>query len=271
MPPSTVRARARAPQDTSFTPPAWHDPTRVADRHAARARPARPEHPRPRLRRRRRRGRPGSAGGAGGVRRRPGATRPPRRRARGTAAGPGCWCRWSRCSARSSTTSTGWPTTRPATWPPCCSPGATGGRRCWRSPASTTLTAWNPDARPVPVPAATGRPVGAAGGRGRARGRRRRPHAVAVEGEDLQGLARGWTLVPTADGPPGSSGPARNSHLTWVVVTLVTDRSGSSLLSRAMRPVRQVEAHSHPHRPQCCSGTQVVGSGPHHGVRRVVR
>ena len=32
---------------------------------------------------------------------------------------PGCWCRWSRCSARSRSTSRASPTTRPPTWRPC--------------------------------------------------------------------------------------------------------------------------------------------------------
>ncbi len=52
----------------------------------------------------------------------------------------------------------------------------------------------------------------------------------------------------------------RNSQVSAGVVNLVTDRSGDSARGD---PVRQVEAHSHPHRPQ---HHQVVGSGPHHGA-----
>ncbi len=64
-----------------------------------------------------------------------------------------------------------------------------------------SLTAWRPDARPVPVAAvlaarsalqegAAALVVDVAG-----------PTPYAVEGDLLDGLARGWTLVDTVDGP----------------------------------------------------------------------
>jgi hypothetical protein len=64
-----------------------------------------------------------------------------------------------------------------------------------------TLAAWRPDARPVPVAAplagrsalqegAAALVVDVAG-----------PTTYAVEGDLLAGLARGWLLTPTADGP----------------------------------------------------------------------
>lgn len=69
------------------------------------------------------------------------------------------------------------------------------------------LEAWRPDARPVPVAAvlaarsalqegAAALVVDVAG-----------PTPYAVEGDLLEGLARGWTLVETADGPAWA-GPA---------------------------------------------------------------
>ena len=146
---------------------------------------------------------PDLRGGARGVRRRPG-TAP--RRCSSRCSARGCWSRSSPCSARSRSTRRGWPTTRPATWPRPCSPAATGGRRCWRSPASQTLAAWRPDARPVPVAARW--PPGRRCRRGRPRSwstwpaRRRTPSRASL----LDGLARGW---PLAGPPTGRSGRSR--------------------------------------------------------------
>ena len=72
-----------------------------------------------------------------------------------------------------------------------------------------TLAAWRPDARPVPVAAplaarsavqegAAALVVDVAG-----------PTTYAVEGPLLDGLARGWTLAPGADGPVWLQPPAQ--------------------------------------------------------------
>ena len=117
--------------------------------------------------------RPGAGRGAGGVRRGPGGGDV--RGARGAAARPACWCRSSRCSARSRSTSAGWRTTRPATWRRCCCTGADG---------RLALLAFTGLRRAAPLgpggPAGAGRrpgwrPSGAAGRRRGAGGRRGRP------------------------------------------------------------------------------------------------
>jgi hypothetical protein len=62
------------------------------------------------------------------------------------------------------------------------------------------LTAWNPDGRPVPVPAATAALSAVQDGAGALLVDLAGPVRFVVEGEDLTALARGWRLVSLDDG-----------------------------------------------------------------------
>ena len=150
-----------------------------------------------RVRRRRRRG---GAEVAAALRRTPRTGRPPTcwRRSRT----PGCWCRSSRCSARSSTTRPGWPTTSPATWRPCCCTGArrpAGAAGVHRHRAAAGV---GPGARPVPVAARLAAQAARPGRRRRAGGRPRRAGPVRRRGRR-----------PDRGSPPaGRLGPGRRPH-----------------------------------------------------------
>ena len=114
--------------------------------------------------------------------------------------------------------------------------------------------------------------VGAAGGRRGARGRRRRADDVRRRG---RACSPGW---PGAGRWPSTrDGPAVAGRRSAAGCEPAAERYGIGTCPRELLPlsptdraramhhgarsVRQVEAHSHPHRPR----HQVVGSGPHRG------
>ena len=163
--------------------------------------------------------------------------------------GPGCWCRSSRCSARSRSTSAGWRTTRPATWRRCCSPAPTAGWRCWPSPAPTRCGAGTPRPGRCRSPAELAAQAARPGRRRGAGGRRGRPGDVVVEGEDLAGPGRRAGPWPGSAGAPPGFAPPRNDPLASRV-----DRSVPPCLPRRRRggtdPTSGASSIvSHPHRP----------------------
>ena len=166
---SPVPGEGQSPGDLrSRPPPARHRPLR---RHGG--------------------GRPGAGRRAGGVRRGPGGGR----RGRAGGAGAGAPAGAGRGGARRGRRSTSAVsrTTRAATWRRCCSPAPTAGWRCSPSPASTRCGAGTPRPGRCPSPpswpparrcrtSAAALVVDVAG-----------PVTFVVEGDDLRGLAAGWT------------------------------------------------------------------------------
>ena len=83
-----------------------------------------------------------------------------------------------------------------------------GGRTGLLAFTSTeTMRRWDPEARPVPVPAATAATADVQDGAVALLVDLAGPASYAVEGEDLTRLAAGWRLVAVADGH-GWIGPA---------------------------------------------------------------
>ena len=173
-----------------------------------------------RVRRRRRRRLAGAGGGAGGL---ASATprRTPRRWRRSSA--PACWCRSSRSSARSRSTTPGSPTTSPATWRRSWCTAPTAGWRCWPSPAPPAGRL-GPAGPPGAGHDAGRRPVGPPG---RRRGAGRRPGGtgpVRRRGRGPAGPGRGLDAGPGAPGQPPGFGRTRNLRLASSVDRSVPTR-----------------------------------------------
>jgi hypothetical protein len=79
--------------------------------------------------------------------------------------------------------------------------GADGRQALLAFSGLDTLAAWRADARPVPVAAPLAARSAVQEGAAALLIDVAGPTPYVVEGELLEGLARGWTLAPTADGP----------------------------------------------------------------------
>jgi hypothetical protein len=79
--------------------------------------------------------------------------------------------------------------------------GADGRQALLAFTGLDTLAAWRPDARPVPVAAPLAAQSALAEGAAALLVDVAGPTPYAVEGDLLEGLARGWTVVRTAQGP----------------------------------------------------------------------
>ena len=87
------------------------------------------------------------------------------------------------------------------------------------------LHAWDPEARPVPVTARTAAQAALQDGAAAIVVDVAGPATFVVEGQDLEGLAHGWTLARV--GRPLRLGRALgNRHAPASLVTLASDRSG---------------------------------------------
>jgi hypothetical protein len=73
--------------------------------------------------------------------------------------------------------------------------GADGRLALLSFTGTSSLVAWNPEARPVPVPAQLAAQAALQDGAAALVVDVAGPTTLVVEGEDLQGLARGWTLA----------------------------------------------------------------------------
>lgn len=108
--------------------------------------------------------------------------------------GPGCWCRWSRCSARSRSTRRAWPA-KTSDMATVLLRGADGRLALLAFTGTGPLRAWNPDGRPVPVATALAARSAIQDGAAALVVDVAGPVRFVVEGDDLVRLAEGWTLA----------------------------------------------------------------------------
>src|SRR6476619_5786024 len=86
--------------------------------------------------------------------------------------------------------------------------GADGRLALLAFTGSAPLAAWNPEARPVPVPARLAAQAALQDGAAALVVDVAGPATLVVEGEDLRGLALGWTLARVGDRPAWIRPPA---------------------------------------------------------------
>ncbi len=213
-------------------------------------------HPRPRFRRGRRVRPTHRAGGRpGGVRRR---TAGPYAEALPSSRPLGCWCRWSRCSARSSTT--------PRAGPRQDQRHGDGAADRARRPAGAARVHWTGAScgRGTPRPGrcpSTARLAARSAIQERRRGagrRRRRAGHARGRGRRPAGLAAGWTLARVGERSRLDCDRRRNDPVTSGV-----DRSVP--FAREAEPIhkRRLSTLTSPTRiDRRQHSAQVVGSGP---------
>ncbi|MCL8027518.1 SseB family protein [Nocardioides bruguierae] len=87
--------------------------------------------------------------------------------------------------------------------------GADGRTALLSFSATATMAAWDPEARPVAVPARTAAEAAIAEGASALVLDLAGPHRLVVEGDDLSALASGWTLARVGEGQGATVGWVR--------------------------------------------------------------